>query len=173
MKNTPQTNELNVLQHGISVWKYYRKIIDGATHNMKLPPWFLENRDKLLSNIHERNMIRTYTIMHDLGKTQCIMYDENGKRHFPNHAEVSQTIWNNEVQGNPIIGQLIGLDMIFHTETAEEILARNLDQKTLNTLMISALAELHANAEMFGGINSESFCIKYKRLNNRAKRILK
>lgn len=39
--------------------------------------------------------------------------------------------------------------------------------------MIAALAELHANATMFGGITSESFCIKYKRLNKRAENILK
>jgi len=40
------------------------------------------------------------------------------------------------------------------------------------TLLLTALAEIHSNAEMFGGIESTSFKIKWKQLNRRGKKIL-
>ncbi len=172
MKETEQTEGLNIFQHGLSVWKYTRKLLDGNTTDMrKLPNWYLENRDLILENCYDRKTIKQYTIFHDLGKPFCLTYDDNGKKHFPNHAAISEKIWI-ESGFDPNIGELIGLDMMFHAETPEQILSRNLDKRILCTLLLSALAELYSNAEMFGGISSESFCIKYKRLNKRAKRIL-
>jgi uncharacterized protein YukE len=41
------------------------------------------------------------------------------------------------------------------------------------SLLITGLAEIHANAEMFGGLNSIGFKIKYKQINQRGKQILK
>ena len=37
------------------------------------------------------------------------------------------------------------------------------------SLLIVALAEVHSNAEMFGGMDSTSFKIKWKHLNQRGK----
>jgi len=172
MKQCPQTKDTNVFQHGLQVWSYYRKLIDGKIEGMKIPLWFSDNKEEILSSIHDRFIIKQYAIFHDIGKTRCIEYDESGRRHFPNHAVISKEMWQEQPNANSISGFLIGLDMIFHIESAEQILLRNLDRRTLYTLMLAALAELHANANMFGGITSESFCIKYKKLSSRAKKIL-
>jgi hypothetical protein len=176
MKNCYQTDKQNVYEHGLSVWKFYQRILDGEHEGMKIPKWF-SDYEHLFSghekhHLYSRDIAEKYTTFHDLGKTKCLTIDENGRRHFPNHAAISEQMWL-EYGCCPTIGKLIGLDMIFHTEKPEEILERNLDPKILCTLMIAALAELHANAEMFGGITSESFCIKYKKLSKRATFILR
>ena len=41
------------------------------------------------------------------------------------------------------------------------------------TLLLSGLAEVHANAAMFGGINSTSFKIKFKQIKKRGNAICK
>jgi hypothetical protein len=40
------------------------------------------------------------------------------------------------------------------------------------TLLLTGLAEVHSNANMFGGIESTSFKIKYKSICQRGKQIL-
>jgi len=169
MKECYQTESQNVYEHGLSVWHQCQNLLDGKHDGMKIPTWFDEWKKH---EIHSKEIIEDYTVFHDIGKTRCLTIDDQGRRHFPNHAALSEEMWL-EYGGDPLVGSLIGLDMIFHTETPEQILSRNLDSKTLCTLMLVALAELHANASMFGGITSESFCIKFKRLNKRATRILK
>lgn len=62
--------------------------------------------------------------------------------------------------------------MFFH-------LARSKDLEQLNvtpqfwTLLLVTLCELHANASLFGGLNSESFKIKYKRYCSLVKKMTK
>lgn len=46
-------------------------------------------------------------------------------------------------------------------------------KKECISLLITGLSEIHANAELFGGIESTSFKIKYKQINNRGKQIIK
>jgi len=41
------------------------------------------------------------------------------------------------------------------------------------TLLVVGLCEVHSNAEMFGGINSVSFKIKWKQINKRGNAIIK
>lgn len=40
------------------------------------------------------------------------------------------------------------------------------------TLLLTGLAEIHSNAAMFGGMDSTSFKIKWKCLNQRGKQII-
>jgi hypothetical protein len=40
------------------------------------------------------------------------------------------------------------------------------------TLLLTGLAEVHSNAQMFGGLDSTSFKIKFKSINQRGKQIL-
>jgi len=131
---------------------------------MRIPQWFTDYKDQILKNIHSLEIIEEYAISHDVGKPYCLEIDSDGRWHYPNHAEISKKMWLDR-GGNPIVGNLIGLDMIMHTKTKEEIKEIKLPIKDQITLLITALAELHANAELFGGIESTSFIIKWKKLN--------
>jgi hypothetical protein len=65
--------------------------------------------------------------------------------------------------------------MLFHTGCSEEVAKHltKLDTKSIITLLIASLAEIHSNAEMFGGIESTSFKIKWKNIDRRGKQVFK
>lgn len=109
-------------------------------------------------------------IYHDCGKPFCLQVDEEGKRHFPNHAEISKQTWLS-CNGDLPTANLIGMDMELHLMRPgqEEQFSH---RPEACTLIIAALCEIHSNAEMFGGIDSTSFKIKWKHLNKFATRIL-
>lgn len=176
MQNCEQTAGQSILDHGLSVWQQIQKLTSGDTSGMRLPQWYTQYKDQILANLYSPSILEQYATYHDCGKPYCIEFDADGKRHFPNHAEISRQTYEKTFGtggDHAIVAELIGLDMIFHTESADDILARNLSAQTLCTLMISALAEIHANAEMFGGIESTSFKIKFKRLEKTGNRICK
>lgn len=173
MKECFQTENFSVLQHGQSVWEYTQKILNKETDNLRLPNWLVNNYDEILINIHERSIIEEYNILHDCGKPYCLEIDEEGKRHFPNHAEVSKKTYGALPNANQIVADLIGNDMVLHTATAEEIKALNLSKRDAYTLLVTALAEVHSNANMFGGIESISFKSKWKKIDRRGNMILK
>lgn len=134
-------------------------------HLWASPGWFSSHfegiRFKLLPQM---DMIKTYQKFHDIGKPFCRVVDENGKARYPDHAKISAQIWNASGQC-PIIGQLIARDMEFHLLKPSEI-DENYPIDSLSLiLLVTALCELHANAEMFGGLESDSFKIKWKRLD--------
>lgn len=161
----------SILDHGKSVNNYYTKIINNEFDGLKIPDWFLTYKDKIKSNLLDVKVTQQYHIYHDCGKPSTKTVDSDGKIHYPNHAEVSKQLWL-EADGDPLTGELIGLDMIFHTETPEDILSKHLDITIGCTLLLTALSELHANAQLFGGVDSDSFKIKFKRLEKRAKKCL-
>jgi len=109
-----------------------------------------------------------YLIFHDIGKPFCKTLDDLGKQHFPNHANVSAGIWRT-LGGNETVAFLMQHDMDMHTMKPSDIDGYQ-RKDLLPSLLISALCEIHANAEMFGGFDSTSFKIKFKnleRLGNR------
>jgi len=173
MANTKQTATQSVLEHGESVWKYTQRILKQDFEGMKIPNWLKDNFGEIISNLHYPKTIQEYNELHDCGKPYCLEVDSDGKRHFPNHAEVSKRVYLNLPGANSIVGNLIGLDMIFHTFTAEEITALNLSKRDSYTLLVTALSEIHSNAEMFGGIESVSFKQKWKKLDRRGNMIMK
>ena len=66
--------------------------------------------------------------------------------------------------------------VVIHTATAEEIdkkLEEDWTEQDACTLLLAALAEIHSNAKMFGGIDSTSFKMKWKQLDRRGKQICK
>lgn len=107
--------------------------------------------------------------MHDCGKPFCRQVDDTGA-HFPNHAEVSYNIAK-EIGLDDTVANLIRHDMFFHECSAQELQDKLSvwDIRFTNTLLITALSEIHANASIFGGIDSTSFKIKYKQLDRRSK----
>lgn len=171
MKTTFQTAQQSVLQHGLAVYKHtYQLLHNPHSDNFRLPPWWDEYADELLKNCCDLKTIKHYTIWHDLGKPQCRTVDERGA-HFPDHARVSAQLWDTHQPNRPEIGRLIAHDMLFHTASAEEILSHPLSDWELATLLLVSLAELHANAQLFGGIHSDGFKIKWKKWSKTAHKI--
>ncbi len=184
MMDTPQTDSQSVLEHGMSVYKYFQNLfsilVDGGDEQQnagwKLPEWLMENRKFILDNLHSADDIREYQLMHDCGKPYCLEIDSEGKRHFPDHANVSANIFT-QISDNRIVADLIRNDMTLHIIKADEVptFVENNSLQTVLTLLVTSLCELHSNASMFGkeGVESTSFKIKYKQLDKRGKQIMK
>ena len=69
-----------------------------------------------------------------------------------------------------LVAELISRDMDVHLLKAEgvESFAKS---PHAATLLLTGLAELHSNAQMFGGVQSDSFIMKFKHLERRGKAI--
>lgn len=98
---------------------------------------------------------------------------ENGKIHYPNHAKSSYNYYKRHFPDDTIVARLILNDMLIHVCSAEELSNSELSQQDLFSLLLTALAEIHANAEMFGGINSISFKSKWKQIDRRGNKLCK
>lgn len=153
------------------MFQYTNKLLNKDYTKFRLPQWWEQYEERIYANLHDFKTIKHYTIWHDIGKPFCLEIDSDGKRHFPNHAQKSQETWDKLFPDRKKESTLIRYDMAFHTMTAEDILALGLSQKDLCTLLITSLAELHSNANMFGGIESDSFKIKFKKWSKTAQKI--
>lgn len=175
MKCCKQTENQSVYEHGLSVQNHTFKLIEilktGCNNHYKLPDWFLTYRFEILSKLYPDNIIEEYTLYHDIGKPYCLRLDEEGRRHFPNHAEVSYDTWLS-IGGNALVAKLIRMDMIIHTMKAADI-DEFIKKPEAITLLIVGLAEIHSNAELFGGYDSQSFKIKWNQINRRGNAVVK
>lgn len=174
MQRCPQTQNQSVLEHGFSVNRHLRDLAsDQPKLDWKLPPWWDDYRAKLLAAAHTWQVMDHYTVYHDCGKPYCLIEDERGL-HFPDHAETSKNIYLS-LEGDPTVAGLIGWDMVLHTATAKELddYLKCWSKQDAATLLLSAISEIHSNAAMFGGIDSLSFKIKWKRLRKRGKQLCK
>lgn len=176
MKDCEQTKGQSVLQHGISVKNYTFDLINHLRFNTPLkyewvlPDWLYENKDRILSNLPSDKTLKHYTILHDCGKPYCIKYDKDGRKHFPNHAQISFETFN-KVFDDEIAAHLIKHDMDIHLLKADEVEEFCKNPYAL-TLLLVGLSEIHSNANMFGGLDSTSFKIKWKKINQRGKKII-
>lgn len=176
-KNAKQT----ILDHGISVWKkfdeLYKYLLDCdnsqeslSEYQYPLPKWLLQHKDYLIPFLTENlKSIKTYLILHDCGKPFCLTEDEIGQ-HFKNHAQISKETYL-KYYDNQMVAQLIGDDMLCHITKPKDYEAL-IDHPNIEILLCAALAELHSNAIMFGGFDSDSFKIKFKNLSKLGERIL-
>ena len=180
MRNCEQTKGMSVLEHGESVWKYYQDLISymqtgNSDLEWRFPDWINDYKEQLLENQHDLETVEEYTVFHDCGKPFCREVDEDGRVHFPNHAEVSKQTYLDHTD-NETVANLIGWDMAYHVFNAaqiEEHCKDVWDVKDVFTLLLVALSEVHSNASMFGGIESVSFKSKWKRLNRRGRAVCK
>src|SRR3546814_11232276 len=85
---------------------------------------------------------------------------------FPDHAAISEAAWL-AAGGDPEIGDLIGMDMDVHLLKGDDVESFS-KRPQARALLITALSEVHANASMFGGIESTRFKIKWKHLDKRS-----
>jgi len=177
MEETGQTDSQSVLQHGLAVRSKLFELLDhlrGGTPlsgEWKLPDWVNAYREEILASLPPDEVLHRYTIFHDCGKPFCLEYDGEGRRHFPDHAKVSYDTYM-RVWGEERVANLILHDMDMHVCKAKDIpeIAALPD---VAALLLVSLSEIHANAEMFGGIESTSFKIKFKQLNKRGKALCK
>lgn len=174
MRGCEQTKGMSVLDHGFYVARYFEDlrnhVVHGTTLNYEwdLPEWVYDER--LWQRLAPLKHVRTYQIMHDCGKPACRTTDEDGKVHFPQHALVSAELWR--TLGQPEIEcQLMAGDMDIHL-LKDDGVERFIQNPLFATWLLTGLAEIHANASMFGGIDSISFKIKHKHISRRGKAIL-
>lgn len=174
MKNCQQTVSQSVYEHGISVRDHVFQLLDylktgTIKDGWRLPEWLTQYRTQILNSLCPLDIIEEYTIYHDCGKPYCITIDDAGRRHFPNHADVSAQTWK-EAGGHEQAQKLISMDMVIHTMKASDI-DEFIKHSEATTLLLTGLAEVHSNSRMFGGIESDSFKIKWKQIDKRGKAI--
>lgn len=178
MRNTYQFENIDMIKHGEMVYEQYQKLIHAIENKNEQYfkdigftfDWeFIEN---LYSYQYDIDTMKSYQIYHDCGKHLSKTTDENGKIHYPNHAQHSSDLYG-EYFDNTVAQDLILKDLNFHTFKSEEMCEwlKNESPKTLASLYLTALSEILANSSMFGGITSESFKIKRKRLIQHGKKL--
>ena len=165
MQHGFQTQGISYWDHGTMVTARFRDLMNlNPDMIWQLPDWFVNNADMIRNELSKGfDSIIAYQQWHDLGKPFCRTVDDEGKVHYPNHAKVSADIWL-KLGGDPFIGELIEHDMDCHVLRPAQACDFAANPNAL-ILLITALCELHANASMFGGFNSDSFKIKFKRLD--------
>lgn len=156
-----QTAGQSMLQHGQSVAKEALNIIHNMDNHALKGYEYIS--DKLnLEHVSISDLILYWTY-HDCGKHLCLEIDEFGRKHYPNHAEISATQFEIIWPHKPHIAELIRRDMDFHTKRGDEI-TELWKHPYADILYLTAWAELESNSKMFGGKDSDSYKIKRKQL---------
>jgi hypothetical protein len=176
MKACEQAPGYSVYQHGLDVANRYRALYEHVCGERTAYRWeFDDEACQALMALRKHALsprdARLYHVYHDCGKPDVLTIDELGKRHFPNHAEASAKAFRAAFSADERTASLIEHDMLCHVARSAELesLAQVPD---IATLVLTAWAELHANAErLFGGFESDSFKIKRKRLAKLTKSI--
>lgn len=175
MHECRQTPTQTVIEHGNSVWDHFKQLLDHLTDGIDLPDgWRVPQwayTPNLLSQVMPLEIVEQYIRMHDCAKPIVLQIDEDGRRHFPGHAAASEQVWL-AVGGHPLVARLMGMDMDAHLLKADGI-QEFADRPEAVTLLLTALAEVHSNAAMFGGFESDSFKIKAKHLDKRGRAVMK
>lgn len=97
--------------------------------------------------------------------------DDQGRVHYLGHEEASCDYWLRHFPKKVEVSWLILNDMFFHTCSSKELESCKLNIKDLCTLWLVSLAEINANATLFGGVDSTSFKIKFKQIKQRGKQL--
>ena len=177
MKSCDQNESQTIYEHGVSVRDHLKQLLDYIHEDVPLnetwrvPEWLTENKELIRNRLLPSSIVLEYALFHDVGKPQCRIVDDDGRVHFPDHANVSADYWLAN-GGDPQIGRLIRMDMDIHLlkdKGVEEFSKR----PECCTLLLAGLAEVHSNAAMFGGKDSTSFKIKWKQINKRGNAIFK
>lgn len=169
MKACEQAPGFSVYEHGLAVANRYRDLYDllstgKSAYEWHIPPEALETLRKLQPLALTPKQARLYHIYHDCGKPSVLELGEDGKRRFPGHAEASQRLYAEAMPEDELTARLIGKDMLCHTTRPADA-ASLIADPDFPTLMLTAWAELHANASvLFGGFEADSFKIKRKQL---------
>ena len=166
MESCEQAPGLNMLQHGESVHRHYKELIASIERGER--PEF----DALYSMLRlpAAEVLKAYHIYHDCGKPLCLTVVD-GKRQYPHHAAVSAEQYLRIFPTEGFTAALIKNDMNFHIMKGDDLL-KFCKSPFAPILYFTAWAEIAANAEMFGGTQSESYKIKRSRLIQSGKKLL-
>jgi hypothetical protein len=164
-----QAPNLNMLQHGQLVHEKYKELIDELEKG-EAPTELQQIYSKF--SLPPASVLQPYHVYHDCGKHLTLTIDEDGKRHFPDHANISAQQYSHLFPDDLFTTNLIRRDMDFHTARGDELLEL-IKHPLAPILFFTAWAEINANASMFGGKDSQSYKIKTKRLIQAAKKFLK
>ena len=189
MEACEQAPGYSVRQHCQDVYNRYLAIRDYMWGDPIPPEWRIPSwvHDPLVSeHLLDDDVVHPYLLWHDCGKPFCREVDDAGRQHFPNHAAHSVIVWvemcvsqrmatpgalwdldADEVQ----TAKLIKMDMDAHCLSPEQVPEFAARPEAV-TLLLAAVAEVHANAAMFGGYESTSFKIKIKHLERRGRQVL-
>lgn len=177
MKSCEQAPGLSIYDHGLAVANRYRELYTllasqtaHSAYEWHIPDDELTRLKKLRELALTPQQARIYQIFHDCGKPSTLSIDEQGRRHFPDHAEASAKLFALAAPEDKQTARLISKDMLCHMTKAANSDSL-LQDPDFPTLMLTAWAELHANAAaLFGGFESDNFKIKRKQLMKLNKR---
>lgn len=182
MMDCEQTKGQNVLQHGRSVREHYFALVDHIKQNIhlssepnwRIPAWVEENRELILDNLPSEYIMDRYLTLHDAGKPRVKTVDSEGKTHFPNHPVSSFNTYHDTFmeEADETVAYLIQHDMDVHMLKADGIPEFS-ERETVFAHLLAGLAEITSNAAMFGGVESTSFKIKFKQIDQRGKAVCK
>jgi hypothetical protein len=180
MMDCEQTKGQSVLQHGRSVREHYFALVrhlNGTTNlheasNWVVPEWVDTYKTQILAALPDEYVMDRYLTLHDSGKPAVRVFDEEGKHHFPDHANSSADTYLEVMQeeANTDVEYLIRHDMDIHMLTAVDV-PQFITTGYAVAQLCAGLSELISNASMFGGVESVGFKMKYKKLNQRGKAI--
>lgn len=178
MESCEQSPGQSTLDHGVAVLLNMHDLIRGTPRG-PVPEWYIQNHGSIVDALPDVRIWGTYAIYHDCGKWKVREVDEQGRQHFPDHARASSDLWLSVAWTSGVmfdrvdVADLMRNDMAMHTYTADEMrYSAILDHPDLAAvLLLSSLAELHANAPMFGGFESVSFKIKAKHVKRRGAQV--
>lgn len=191
MEATEQMPGLDVLAHGAMVAERLRMLLDhlegrvdlSSNPSWRLPAWLESHRGFLLERVLPWDVLERYATMHDCGKPAVRVLGEDGRVRFPGHAESSGDVWralgdalhapgSTEALFHEQVERLIRSDMDVHL-LKDEGVAAFAHRPEAVSLLLTGLAEVHANASMFGGVDSVGFKSKWKHLDRRGRAILR
>lgn len=175
MRLTPHGEKSDVLAHGKDCWaRYYgltRALARKEAYSGADPQWLTQFGEQLLAHQQPGYDMAEYLVNHDCGKAATYCVDEQGRAHFPGHAEKSAQMWR-QAGRSEVQARLMELDMALHTMPVSEM-AEFAKNPLAPSLLLATYAQLHSNAQsVFGGLESDSFKMKLKALNRRAKALI-
>lgn len=171
-----QAPGLSVLAHGLQVADAYL-IVRGIAQGGPVPPgwrvpWWVASSD-LLARQLPLGDVHPALVWHDCGKPAVRELDVAGRVHFPGHAAASAQIARRIWATRPVIAGLLEGDMLAHLALDDEAAAAFAARPDAPTLLFGAVAEVHANAQIFGGLGADSFKIKARRVDQRGRDYLR
>lgn len=165
MRAGQQAPGLSFWEHGRLVAERFHDLLrDTPRLEWRWPRWWLQHGAFLRERLRpDLELLTRYQQWHDCGKPFCRVVDEEGRARYPDHANVSAAVWR-QLGGDALVAELIERDMECHLLRPDGAIDFARRPHAL-ALLATALCELHANASLFGGVCSDGFKIKFKRLD--------